>query len=268
MENNIINEFLDDLKDAEMVLVGIGSELAAFDKKTVENMELYREKSAYYKGDDAEVFLNTVRYISSMNNVDIKDAYNQLLEIIKNKNYFIFTSNYDDAIYESEISSGRIVAPCGSQFDFQCSCKAEGSIVKGHGFYDTCSEIVKKDGLNENLFDSIPKCPACGLKMQPASFKNINYNEAIYIKQWELYNKWLSGSLNRKLLVLELGEDFSMPNLIRWPFERIVFLNQKSKIYRVNENFPQIDEQIKEKGKSVNMNTKDFLNLVYRQYIC
>ena len=32
-------------------------------------------------------------------------------------------------------------------------------------------------------------------------------------KQWDLYNKWLSGTLAKKLLVVELGEGFNNPNL-------------------------------------------------------
>ena len=39
-------------------------------------------------------------------------------------------------------------------------------------------------------------------------------------KQWDLYNKWLSATLNKKLMLIELGEGFLIPNLIRWPFER------------------------------------------------
>ncbi len=37
----------------------------------------------------------------------------------------------------------------------------------------------------------------------------------------ELYNKWLSGTLAKKLLVIELGEGFNNPNLIKWPLREL-----------------------------------------------
>ena len=33
-------------------------------------------------------------------------------------------------------------------------------------------------------------------------------NREIEEKQWDLYNKWLSGTLNKKLIIIELGEGF------------------------------------------------------------
>ena len=65
-------------------------------------------------------------------------------------------------------------------------------------------------------------------------------------KQWDLYNKWLSGTLAKKLLVVELGEGFNNPNLIKWPFERIVMINEKARFYRIHSMFYQIPPEIKD----------------------
>lgn len=78
-------------------------------------------------------------------------------------------------------------------------------------------------------------------------------------KQWELYNKWLSATLNHRLLIIELGEDFNRPNLFRWPFEKIVFINQKAVMYRVNEHFYQLPENISERAFSMECNSLKFL---------
>jgi hypothetical protein len=78
-------------------------------------------------------------------------------------------------------------------------------------------------------------------------------------KQWDLYNKWLSATLNKKLLILELGEGFKNPNIFRWPFEKVVFVNQKSLLYRVNHTFPQIPENINERAISIAESSADFL---------
>ena len=50
-------------------------------------------------------------------------------------------------------------------------------------------------------------------------------------EQWDAYMKWLSFTLNRNTLLLELGEDFSHPSLIRFPFEKTAMLNQKAFLF-------------------------------------
>lgn len=77
--------------------------------------------------------------------------------------------------------------------------------------------------------------------------------------QWEFYNKWLSATLNKKLLIIELGEDFNHPNIFRWPFEKIVFINQKSKMYRVSDKYFQLPENIGDRAVGVEEKPADFL---------
>ena len=62
-------------------------------------------------------------------------------------------------------------------------------------------------------------------------------NEENGQKQWDLYNKWLSATLNKQLLIIELGEDFNHPNVFRWPFEKIVFIIKKVKCIELMMNF-------------------------------
>ena len=45
-----------------------------------------------------------------------------------------------------------------------------------------------------------------------------------YQKQWEKYTKWLQGTLNKKLCILELGVELNLPSIIRWPFEKWHFI--------------------------------------------
>ena len=76
-------------------------------------------------------------------------------------------------------------------------------------------------------------------------------------KQWDLYNKWLSATLNKKLMLIELGEGFLIPNLIR--FEKVTFINQKSVLYRINGQLPQLPENISERAAAVSESSYDFL---------
>ncbi len=84
-------------------------------------------------------------------------------------------------------------------------------------------------------------------------------------KQWNEYTKWLQLTLNKELLVLELGVGFDMPTLVRWPFEKIAMLNNKAFLYRVNETFPQLPNDIGDKGISVKKPVGEFLDTVYAE---
>lgn len=81
-------------------------------------------------------------------------------------------------------------------------------------------------------------------------------------KQWELYNKWLSGTLAKKLLVIELGEGFNNPNLIKWPFERVVMINEKAHFYRIHSMFYQIPPEIKEKSVTFKYDSYEILKML------
>lgn len=78
-------------------------------------------------------------------------------------------------------------------------------------------------------------------------------------EQWDAYMKWLSFTLNRNTVILELGEDFSHPSLIRWPFEKTAALNRKAYMYRVHEKFYQITDELREKAVSAAVDSVKFL---------
>ena len=66
--------------------------------------------------------------------------------------------------------------------------------------------------------------------------------------------------MNKKLLVLELGVGMRFPSVIRWPFEKVVFFNQKAFLCRVNEKLYHLTEELAEKGCGISVNAIDWLN--------
>lgn len=76
---------------------------------------------------------------------------------------------------------------------------------------------------------------------------------------WDNYMKWLSCTINNKLLILELGCLMGAMEIVRWPFEKTVMLNNKSELIRVNETFPFVPAEISEKSTSIKCNSVDFL---------
>lgn len=190
---------LEKVSNADMVLVGIGKELE-LDSANAEQCETVRK------------------------------TYERLADLIKGKNYFVVTTNTDDSIYDSSITSDRIVAPCGSIHRFQCS-----------------------KGCTTELFDTkeAGACPVCGAVLCENTVKAEKYVEEGYLPQWNRYMKWLPGTLNKQLCVLELGVLMDFPTVIRWPFEKTVFINEKAFFIRINERLPQLSAELKGRGISV-----------------
>lgn len=69
--------------------------------------------------------------------------------------------------------------------------------------------------------------------------------------RWETYMKWLQGTLHKKLLVLELGVGLRYPDVIRFPFEKTVYLNLQSTLIRIHDKLFQLPVQLKNRGISM-----------------
>lgn len=185
-------------------------------------------------------------------------AREKLANLLKGKNYFAVSVSTDSSL----LSIGRIVMPCGSERKKQCS----------GGCREVLEEMTERDAetLKEfcgQLYEgNLPKtialpgtCPRCGAPLVLNNIYAENYNEEGYLAQWNLYTKWLQGTLNHRLLVLELGVGMRYPSVIRWPFEKIVFFNQKAYLYRVNEKLFQLTKELSEKSCGISKNAIDWL---------
>ena len=91
------------------------------------------------------------------------------------------------------------------------------------------------------------------------------YEEVDYLPMWDKYMKWLQGTLNKNLCILELGVGFGHPTIIRWPFEKIGYLNQKAEFFRIHHSLYQLSEELQNKGISNKTNAVDFLRNTFVQ---
>ena len=173
---------------------------------------------------------------------DIQEGYEALARLLDGKDYFIVTLNTDGKIFESSLDEKRIVAPCGNDHWFQCE--------------KACTADIWEESVAEEM-DGVG--PHCGAPVIPNTVRAGKYIEEGYLPQWNAYKQWLSGTLNRKLTVLELGAGFEYPGIIRWPFEKTAYFNNKAKFYRVNKTFFQISEELKDKAEGIQADSVKFI---------
>lgn len=242
------------VNDAQLVLVGIGEE---FDiKRYLVKNETYRKLVADVKNEWLIPYIE--KALIKDKGKEYLDVYKQLALCLENKNYFIISLCQDGLIKLSGLDSERIVEPCGTYEKLQCSegCHKE--------LYEIPTEIMEqvtlliKGDVTEDTFIQ-PVCPVCG---KPLTFNHVeteNYVEEGYLSKWQKYKLWLQGTVNKKLCVLELGVGLKYPTVIRWPFEKVVFFNQKAELFRVHSKLYQMTEEIKEKGYGICCSPLDFV---------
>lgn len=168
------------------------------------------------------------------------DAYRPLEQLLDGKDYFIVTTNTDANIFQTGLAAERIVAPCGNETWRQCS--------------RTCTKDIWEPG---EIPDDI--CPHCGAPLIGNTREAEVYIEEGYLPQWQKYTHWLTTTVNQRLLVLELGEDFQTPTVIRWPFEKIILFNQKAYMYRVNQRYAQLADGMKERAAAYSENSTEWI---------
>ena len=169
--------------------------------------------------------------------------YEKLGGLIKDKDYFIVTTLTDGELMKSRLDTKRMVAPCGNVTWRQCS--------------KSCTKDIWEPG---EIPDDI--CPHCKEPLTGNTIKAENYIEEGYLPQWNAYTRWLAGTLNKKLLILELGVGFQTPTVIRWPFEKTTSVNNKAFLYRIHGSFAQLSEGLREKAESIPVNSVDFIRSI------
>ena len=246
------------LADAEVVLIGIGEEFNEKFDRIAEHGQLVKGLEFVDAKEELAWMVPYFEkiYLQEQNQSDILSAYRNLYELVKDKNYYIVTTCIDGLIQKAGFKPEKIVEPCGNYEKMQCSAKCSTKLYESEEYANKIREALQ-DGTLEQAEQ--PVCPDCGA---PLAFNNIvceNYVEEGYLPQWQKYTKWLTLTLNHRLCILELGVGMNLPNVIRWPFEKVAFYNQKASFFRINESLYQIAEDMGDKGIGIEENACDFL---------
>lgn len=272
--NNQMELIKSKIEEAEYILVGCG---LGFEKAGYVEEEVYKPLAKLgidtkaklleeLLDDEAVSWIHQI-LVNYYNKQNTLQSYSKLCELIKDKNYFVLSMNTSELIKQSGLDQSKIVMPCGNEGLFQCSKSCTHDIHMNRDYVDNFVEqltsIISEVKTGKSIREYLPYCKECN---EPLTFNvraNVeSYVEDGYLSQWQNYMQWLSRTLNRKLLLIELDVNFTLPSLIRWPFEKNAFLNNKAFLIRVNHEFPQLSEEINGKGISVTMSGDEFLEVV------
>ena len=249
------------LEEADCVLIGAGAGLSTsagftysgerFDKYFSDFGEKYGFKDMYSGGfypypTPEEMWAYWSRYIYINRYMDIpKPVYEELLELVKDKDYFVITTNVDHCFQKAGFDKKRLFYTQGDYGLFQCS--------------EPCRDVTydNKDMIL-NMYENqsgmripselIPKCPNCGkpltmnLRSDDKFVEDEGWHEAA--KRYEEFNETHKG----KVLYLELGVGYNTPVIIKYPFWQRTFDNPNATYACINFSDAECPEQIKDRA--------------------
>lgn len=249
---------LDRLKSSDMVLVGIGE---VFDgTKRLQQSERYLAGCEMLREADLAWMLPGWREycLKRLHDDTIDRALESLKNLLEGKNYFA-VSVATNRIIDRKL---RAVMPCGSVRRKQCPDGCGGRLPEVTAREEERLEeafFALWEGHRPRDEHWLGVCEQCGGAYVFNTIYSEYYDENGYLEQWKLYMKWLEGTLHHKLFILELGVGMKFPSVVRWPFERTAFLNQKAFLCRVNENLYHLTPETAQKGCGISEDAVDWI---------
>lgn len=153
-------------------------------------------------------------------------AYMDLLNIVKDKDYFVLTTNVDHQFQLAGFDKKRLFYTQGDYGLWQCSKACHD---KTYDNEETVRLMVKKQKNMKIPSDLIPKCPVCGAPMT----MNLRCdNSFVQDKGWyaaaHRYDDFIRRHKDQHILFLELGVGYNTPVIIKYPFWQMTAKNKKA----------------------------------------
>jgi NAD-dependent SIR2 family protein deacetylase len=211
--------------------------------------ETPEEKWAFWSRN---IFVN--RYMDAP-----KPVYDHLLELVKNKDYFVITTNVDHCFQKAGFDKERLFYTQGDYGLFQCSepCtpvtydneEMVRSMILSQGWeIAENNELVLPEGRTLAMTipsDLVPKCPNCG---KPLTMNLRSDDTFVEDEGWDRaaqrYNQFLRAR-NGKILCLELGVGYNTPSIIKYPFWQMTANNPDATYACINYGEAIYPEEIR-----------------------
>ncbi len=157
-----------------------------------------------------------------------RPVYDNLLALIKDKDYFAITTNVDHCFQKAGFDKKRLFYTQGDYGLFQCSRPCCQETFDNESMIRQMMERQKDMRIPSEL---LPVCPHCG---RPMTMNLRSDDKFVEDEGWhraaERYENFLRTRGQQRILFLELGVGYNTPVIIKYPFWRMTAQN-KAAVY-------------------------------------
>lgn len=286
-EDRSYEDKLSDIKEltanADAIVIGAGAGLSTsagftysgerFDKYFSDFKERYKFTDMYSGGfypyetlEEHWAFWSRYIYINRYMDAP-KPVYDNLYELVKDKDYFVITTNVDHCFQKAGFDKHRLYYTQGDYGLFQCSepCHKKTYdnediirkmvMAQGYEFKEDGSLYLPEGRSLKMIVPSelVPYCPECG---KPMSMNLRADNTFVEDEGWHVaaqrYEQFLDRHKNLNIVFIELGIGYNTPVIIKYPFWQMTDKWQHAHYICLNYGQAYAPDEIKDKSVCVN----------------
>lgn len=166
--------------------------------------------------------------------------YQQLLKLVRDKDYFVITTNVDGQFRKAEFDAERLFEVQGDYAYLQGKTGKSGKVYYSEELF---RQMVREEQNGRIPTALIPRDPESGEKMDIHVRKDLYFVEdEAWRRAQSNYYDWLErnicGLSTSNVVLLELGVGFNTPTIIRFPFERLANKYRGVRLIRFNRDYP------------------------------
>lgn len=286
-----VNKLREALNSVDAIIIGAGAGLSTsagfaytgerFQKYFYDFAEKYRFHDMYSGGfypyntlEEHWAYWSRYIYINRYMSTP-KPVYDKLYELVKDKDYFVLTTNVDHCFQKAGFDKHRLFYTQGDYGLFQCSEPCHTAtyenediirkMVEAQGYViDGKNELILPEGVTPKMAISselIPYCSRCG---KPMSMNLRSDGTFVEDDGWhrasERYADFLRRHQNMKILFLEAAVGFNTPTIVKYSFWRMVHEWKNAMYVCLNYGEAYAPSEIKKKTICINGDIGEILN--------
>ncbi len=254
------------LESADAVVIGAGAGLSAsagftysgkrFEDNFPDFIEKYGFRDMYTAGfypyetlEEYWAYWSRYILINRYQNAP-KRVYHDLHNLVKDKDYFVLTTNVDHCFQKAGFDKRRLYYTQGDYGLWQCSKPCHNKT------YNNETIVRKMVSEQENMripSGLVPRCPVCGAPMSMnLRMDNTFVDDDGWHKAAGRYQDFIRRHKGLKVLYLELGVGSNTPGIIKYPFWQMTAENPRATYVCVNDGEAACPREIE--GQSVCIN--------------
>lgn len=271
-----INKLKQIIQEADAIIIGAGSGLSTaagftysgqrFNQHFSDFQQKYHIQDMYSGGfypyeTLEEYWAWWSRHIYYNRYIDIpKDTYQNLFQLVKNKDYFVITTNVDHCFQKAGFDKKRLFYTQGDYGLFQCSHPCHQETYDNQELIEQMMQEQNDMKIPSSL---IPYCPKCGrpMTMNLRCDNTFVQDEGWYQAQ-SRYEDFIRRHEHLKIVYLELGVGYNTPVIIKYPFWRYTSQNKKATYVCINANETMVPNEIKKQSLCIKGDIDEILQKI------